>query len=123
MHSSLPQQLDNFDFSNPPLKRVFTALEDAVLKSSRSVIVICKDLHDYVDRQRLRGQGRLSRELHGFQRLRDRARLRPEEVEAIRRQIAPGGEKIIFYAGNFEPYQGIPLLIEAMARVKGGPSC
>ena len=35
MHSSLPQQLTNFQFSTSPLlKTIFTRLEDAVLKSS-----------------------------------------------------------------------------------------
>ena len=32
----------------------------------------------------------------------------PEAIAVIRRETAPGGEKIILYAGNFEPYQGIP---------------
>lgn len=119
MHSSLPQQLDNFEFSKSPLlKRIFTALEDAVLKSSRSVIVICKDLHDYVIGK---GFGDKAVFLQNFMDFNDfeTTPADGEAIAAIRRQAAPGGEKIIFYAGNFEPYQGIPLLIESMARVKG----
>ena len=49
MHSSLPQQLENFDFSKSRLlKRVFLGLERFVLKNSGAVIVICRDLLEYV---------------------------------------------------------------------------
>ncbi|MDD8025198.1 MAG: glycosyltransferase [Acidobacteriota bacterium] len=118
MHSSLPQQLGNFEFSRSSLlKRIFTGLEDEVLKRSRSIIVICKDLHDYVIGK---GFGEKAVFLQNFMDFNDfaDAPTDPETVSAIRRETAPNGEKIIFYAGNFEPYQGIPLLVEAMARVR-----
>jgi glycosyltransferase involved in cell wall biosynthesis len=119
MHSSLPQQLTNFQFSTSPLlKSVFTGLEDAVLKSSGSVIVICRDLYDYVA-----GKGCAEKAvfLENFMDFNDFEEYpaSPETIAAIRRATAPGGEKIILYAGNFEPYQGIPLLIEALAKVRG----
>jgi glycosyltransferase involved in cell wall biosynthesis len=41
----------------------------------------------------------------------------PDVVKRKKQDIAPHGEKIILYAGNFEPYQGIPLLIEAFAKM------
>ena len=45
MHSSLPQQLDNFNFSRSViLKQMFTMIERFVLKNSQAVIVICPDL-------------------------------------------------------------------------------
>ncbi|MCK4431456.1 MAG: glycosyltransferase, partial [Candidatus Aminicenantes bacterium] len=45
MHSSLPQQLENFGFSRSKLiKRIFLRLERFVLKNSKAVIVICLDL-------------------------------------------------------------------------------
>jgi len=118
MHSSLPQQLGNFEFSRSALlKRIFSGLEDAVLRRSRSVIVICKDLHDYVVGKGFGGKAVF---LQNFMDFNDFAEAPgdPETIAGIRRRTAPDGEKIIFYAGNFEPYQGIPLLIEAMARVK-----
>ena len=118
MHSSLPQQLDNFRFSRSRrLKAVFTFLEDTVLKSSRSIIVICRDLLDYV---RSKGFGEKAVFLENFMDFNDfDGRDQPaEEVGKIRRETAPGGGKIILYAGNFEPYQGIPLLVESMAKVR-----
>ncbi|MGD0783414.1 MAG: glycosyltransferase, partial [Candidatus Aminicenantales bacterium] len=119
MHSSLPQQLANFQFSTSPLlKSVFTGLEDAVLKYSGSVIVICRDLFDYVKGKGFSDKAVFLENFMDFNDFEERP-ASPGTIAAIRRETAPDGEKIILYAGNFEPYQGIPLLIEAMARVKG----
>jgi len=118
MHSSLPQQLENFDFSKSRLlKKIFLKLERFVLKNSRAVIVICRDLLEYVQQ---RGFGEKAVLLENFIDFNDfEERPWPAEViEKRRAGIAPGGEKIVLYAGNFEPYQGLPLLIEAFARVR-----
>ncbi len=118
MHSSLPQQLDNFQFSKSGLlKTIFRRLEDGVLRSSRAIIVICRDLHDYVKEK---GWERKAVFLENFMDFNDFAAqpASASAVEKIRREAAPGGERIILYAGNFEPYQGIPLLVEAMAGVR-----
>ena len=49
MHSSLPQQLENFEFTRSPLlKRLFARMERFVLRNSQAVIVICPDLMDRV---------------------------------------------------------------------------
>ena len=45
MHSSLPQQLENFQFSRSRLlKKIFARMERFVLKNSQAIIVICPDL-------------------------------------------------------------------------------
>jgi glycosyltransferase involved in cell wall biosynthesis len=119
MHSSLPQQLTNFQFSTSPLlKNIFTGLEDAVLKRSGSVIVICRDLFDYVKGKGFESKAVFLENFMDFNDFEDQPAT-PELIARIRRETAPNGEKIFLYAGNFEPYQGIPLLVEAMARVKG----
>ena len=52
MHSSLPQQLTNFRFSNSELLiRIFAALERSALAHSDAVITICPDLDDYARAQ------------------------------------------------------------------------
>ncbi len=118
MHSSLPQQLENFDFShNAALKAVFTAIENFVLKGSRSVIVICRDLLDYVKNLGYGSKAVFLENILDFNDF-DPHPPGPEEIAAVRREIAPGGEKVVLYAGNFEPYQGVPLLIEAFGRMK-----
>lgn len=118
MHSSLPQQLSNFEFSRSRLLTgIFDAFERFVLRGSRSVIVICRDLLDYVVG---RGFGDKAVFLENFMDFADFAAAPPAaaEIAAVRTAVAPAGEKIVLYAGNFEPYQGIPLLIESFARVR-----
>jgi len=120
MHSSLPQQLENFDFSKSRLlKTIFLGLERLVLKNSGAVIVICRDLLEYV---RKRGFGQKAVLLENFIDFNDfEGGAWPADViEKRRAEIAPRGEKIVLYAGNFEPYQGIPLLVEAFALVRSG---
>jgi len=118
MHSSLPQQLENFRFSkSKALKRAFCGLEKFVLKNSKAVIVICRDLLDYVTGL---GFGEKAVFLENFIDFNDFEPhpASPAEIAAKRTEISPDGKKIILYAGNFEPYQGIPLLIDAFARVE-----
>src|SRR5665213_2791443 len=47
MHSSLPQQLNNFAFTQSSIiRRVFLAIERVMIRRSRVVIVICPTLED-----------------------------------------------------------------------------
>jgi len=41
-------------------------------------------------------------------------------VAIKKKEYAPGGEKVVLYTGNFEPYQGIPLLLRAAQKVGPG---
>jgi len=116
MHSSLPQQLDNFNFSRSTvLKGLFVMMESAVLRASRSVIVICRDLERLVQSK---GFGPKAVFLENFLDF-DAPRRTAGDIDRKRKELAAGGEKIILYAGNFQPYQGISLLLEAMAQVRG----
>jgi glycosyltransferase involved in cell wall biosynthesis len=118
MHSSLPQQLENFNFSrNSALKAAFTWMENFVLKGSKSVIVICRDLYDYVKEHGFGGKTVFLENILDFNDF-DPAPPGPEEIARVRREIAPRGEKIVLYAGNFEHYQGVPLMIESFGRMK-----
>ncbi|MBN2207666.1 MAG: glycosyltransferase family 4 protein [Candidatus Aminicenantes bacterium] len=115
MHSSLPQQLANFDFSRSTLLRgLFVAMEDFYLKRSRAVIVICRDLLDKVTRDGHGDKAHLIENVLEF----PSNPVTPDEVDRLRKAYAPGGEKIVLYAGNFQHYQGIGLLLEAAARVE-----
>jgi glycosyltransferase involved in cell wall biosynthesis len=110
MHSSLPQQLTNFSFSQSRvLARTFAWLERFVVRRSKVVVVICPHLADVV------------REIE-------------PAVPAILIENAPGsgdapvagsGERvrrelglaptapIVLYTGTFEAYQGLDLLFAA----------
>jgi glycosyltransferase involved in cell wall biosynthesis len=116
MHSSLPQQLSNFSFSQSrTLARAFTWLERFAVRRSKVVVVICPHLADVV---------------------RD---IEPG-VPAVLIENAPGsgdapvagtGERIrrelslheqaplVLYTGTFEPYQGLELLFRAARHVVG----
>jgi glycosyltransferase involved in cell wall biosynthesis len=43
----------------------------------------------------------------------------PEAVAALRRELGLGAAPVVLYSGNFEPYQGVELLLEATPRVSG----
>jgi glycosyltransferase involved in cell wall biosynthesis len=117
MHSSLPQQLRNFEFTRSPLLiSLFEAGERFVLRNSRAVIVICPDL---MNRAVALGQAGKSFLLENFLDF-PAADFSAEEAANKKRELAPRGERVVLYAGNFEPYQGISLLLEAARNVEGG---
>jgi glycosyltransferase involved in cell wall biosynthesis len=117
MHSSLPQQLSNFEFTRSPLLvSLFRRMERFVLKNSDAVIVICKDLMDTVATV---GYGQKAVQVENF--LDFPAEGPATGVAALKKkEYAPNGEKVVLYTGNFEPYQGIPLLLRAAQKVGAG---
>ena len=115
MHSSLPQQLENFEFSRSAfLKDLFARMERFILKHSQSVIVICPDLMSRVRAEGFGGKAILIENVVDF----PSPEASPETLAQKRRELAPNGEKIILYAGNFGPYQGVSLLLEAAAIIR-----
>jgi len=115
MHSSLPQQLENFDFSNSKfLKKTFIRMERYILKNSQAVIVICPDLLKQVEGM---GFGTKAVLLENFIDFEHRT-YSSEEIKQKREEYAAEDQKIVLYAGNFQPYQGIPLFLEAASKIK-----
>jgi glycosyltransferase involved in cell wall biosynthesis len=114
MHSSLPQQLSNFAFSQSRvLARLFSALERLVVRRSRVVVVICPHLEEVVRGiepsvptvliENAPGAGDSPVAGSG-------ARVRAELG------VAPDAP-VVLYTGTFEAYQGLDLLFAAAARV------
>jgi glycosyltransferase involved in cell wall biosynthesis len=115
MHSSLPQQLKNFAFSNSALLRwAFATMERIAIKRSRVTIVICPHLRDIVSNvvpgahtiliENSPGSGDTPIEGSG---------------RAIRTTLgldltAP----MILYTGTFEAYQGLDLMFAAATVVQ-----
>ncbi len=115
MHSSLPQQLENFEFTRSSLVlSFFRRIERFILKNSQAVVVICQDLKETVRRL---GEGSKLFLLENFIDF-PAADYSQEKLADKKRAFAPCGEKIVLYAGNFEPYQGIPLLLRAARLVE-----
>jgi glycosyltransferase involved in cell wall biosynthesis len=115
MHSSLPQQLENFNFSRSTLlKAVFIGLEKFILKNSQAIIVICLDLLQKVTKEGYKNRAVLVENFLDFQ----GEDFPEEQIREKHQEFTSRGEKIILYTGNFQSYQGIPLLLEAAARIK-----
>jgi glycosyltransferase involved in cell wall biosynthesis len=121
MHSSLPQQLENFNFTTSRfLIGLFTLLEDRAVNLSDAVITICPDIYDYA-RKRIHDPSRVIliensifepiqyRNADGEIGMPDETKL----PECLNRQ----DKKIVTYAGTLETYQGIDVLIHAFKRV------
>ena len=122
MHSSLPQQLSNFKFTESKLLiGLFRKLEDTCLRASDVVISICPDLANYVEQVIDDPEKHYLIENSIFSPVR-LAETNPEresagEASCTHRLNLPKGRRLIVYAGTLESYQGIDLLIQAYASV------
>jgi glycosyltransferase involved in cell wall biosynthesis len=112
MHSSLPQQLGNFQFSRSRrLVAAFEAVENWVLRHADAVIPICPDLAAHV-RAKFPDKNSLM-----IENVVDYGMVFGEEDRsaAIRRTLGRG--PVVLYTGTFEPYQGLDLLVESAVPV------
>lgn len=118
MHSSLPQQLINFNFTRSKvLVQLFKIMEKQVLKNSSSILVICPDLQRIVAKE---GYGNRSILLENFLDF-SPSRTPEENIPPNRGDLAEEKEKIVVYTGNFQSYQGVSLLLEAASEMKKDP--
>jgi glycosyltransferase involved in cell wall biosynthesis len=111
MHSSLPQQLTNFAYSQSRLmKATFATLERFVIRRSRVVIVICPQLEEVVRGidpavpvvliENAPGSGDAPAAGSGL---------------AVRRALEiDAAVPVVLYTGTFEAYQGLELLFASM---------
>jgi len=126
MHSSLPQQLTNFQFTRSKmLINIFKKLEDQALKSADGVISICPDLARYVDGVIADKSKHVLIENSIFEpvKLKNQSQNANEKsssdlnIEKMISNLTNSGELIV-YAGTLETYQGIDILIEAFRKVR-----
>lgn len=115
MHSSLPQQFDNFGrFNWPPIVSAFRALESYTLRGSDGIIAICRELKDHVDACGYGGP------VEVIENTRDVAppAYDASDERALRNRLGLGSEqRVVLYTGTFEAYQGLPLLVRSVAAV------
>jgi glycosyltransferase involved in cell wall biosynthesis len=121
MHSSLPQQLTNFEFSKSKmLIGAFRNLEDWSLRAADAVITICPDLRDYALSRGVSAERHLLIENSIFDDVRlatDGSGSARGAAQSSARVEAPPGAKLVLYAGTFEAYQGLDILLGAFALV------
>lgn len=129
MHSSLPQQLNNFQFTRSRVVHwLFDTLEASAVRAADAVVVICPALRDYArtltpDESKvvliensLFDPVQFARGNPGgspAEGLVDEERMRAVEEWMGRR----GRGRVIAYAGTLEVYQGIDRLLEAFSVV------
>ena len=115
MHSSLPQQLTNFRFTRSRLlRRAFEIMEDRTVFGSDVVVTICQDLFDHVKAMGAEDRAILIENVMGGD-VEDSPQLSPAEVRT--KWSIPAEAPLVLYTGTFEAYQGLELLLEAMAIV------
>jgi glycosyltransferase involved in cell wall biosynthesis len=115
MHSSLPQQLKNFHYTNfRPLIRLFEWLEYWAIGASNAVITICPALEEHVSRINGHVPHVLIENTASEENSTTSAEEIPRKAEGAH---SLNGKKIILYTGTLEPYQGIDLLIASAERV------
>ncbi len=117
MHSSLPQQLSNFEFTNWRFPvRVFERLERAALRSATAVVTICPDLAKQVEGL-LEDSSRhilIENSIFDDVVMASPRPTSPAEAELMETVPRPG---LVVYSGTFEKYQGLDILIQAFAQV------
>jgi glycosyltransferase involved in cell wall biosynthesis len=120
MHSSLPQQLRNFEYTDSKLIfGLFRKLERYALRHSDAVVTICPALADYAESEMDKPERHLLIENSLYEAVELAARQERSSSEGSGRDTSvpdpPAGRRLVLYAGTFEPYQGIELLIRSFA--------
>jgi glycosyltransferase involved in cell wall biosynthesis len=109
MHSSLPRQLQNFDFGNVwPIIQAFRWFERVAIGSCDALITIGPDLEKYAYEIRPDVAQMMIENLP----LRTTSMSR-KSVEALREKTGIKNRLAIVYTGTFERYQGVDLLLES----------
>jgi len=115
--SSIPDQLRYSGFATRgPLLWLAERLDSHGLRHASAVVTVCTSLSE--------GVRRGAPDARVFQ-IEDpplvdtKAPVSPDAVASLRSSLGLGPEPIVFYSGNFEPYQGVPLLLEAAAQLPG----
>jgi glycosyltransferase involved in cell wall biosynthesis len=117
MHSSLPQQLTNFNFTKSKfLITLFKKLEVSCLHNADAVITICPALADYADGLITDHEKHQLIENSIF----DPVKLADQNTtdnsaETIDVPVPEGDYPLIVYAGTLEHYQGIDIMLEGFA--------
>ena len=113
--SSIPDQLRYSGFARRgPLLWMAEALETHALRRAAAVVTVCSSLTDAV---RARAPQAKVFQVEDPPLVDDRNPPATKVVAALRRELGLPALPVVLYSGNFEPYQGVDLVVEASARV------
>ena len=110
MHSSMPEQLVNYNFSkNSVLINLFNWIEKKVTSESNVIIVVCRNLEKKV---RAITNNKKILLIENTQTLENYTN--NNEIEKLREELGIHNEKVVLYAGTFEYNQGLEVLIKSI---------
>jgi glycosyltransferase involved in cell wall biosynthesis len=113
--SSIPDQLRYSGFAaRGPVLWLAEALEKHALRHSAAAVTVCASLTDGV---RARAPEVPVFQVEDPPLVDPKAAPSPDAVAALRRELTLGPWPVVLYSGNFEPYQGVELLLDALALV------
>jgi glycosyltransferase involved in cell wall biosynthesis len=113
--SSIPDQLRYSGFATRgPVLWLAERLERHALRRSAVAVTVCASLTEGV---KARAPGLPVFQVEDPPLVDPQARPAPEAVDALRRELTLGPWPVVLYSGNFEPYQGVELLLDALALV------
>lgn len=117
MHSSLPEQLTNYRFTRSrAMIGAFEHLESWSLRGSDAVITISPALAEKAKALMDQKERHFLIENSIFEPVKlVKERSRRASVENVN---VPSDRDVVFYAGTFEAYQGLDLLLQAFAKVR-----
>lgn len=120
MHSSLPEQLSNFEFTRSKwLIGAFSWLEQHCLRTAEVTITICPSLENYA--QRLASPRSLVTLIENS--IFEDIRFSKSAFESPPLEQSLMGKRLVVYAGTLESYQGIDILIHGFsAAIESDPS-
>jgi glycosyltransferase involved in cell wall biosynthesis len=111
--SSIPDQLRYSGFATRgPVLWLAEALERHALRHSAAAVTVCTSLTSGV---RARAPEVPVFQVEDPPLVEPGAAPGPGAVDSLRRELSPGPWPIVLYSGNFEPYQGVELLLDALA--------
>ena len=123
MHSSLPEQLENYQFSSAAgvdalMLRFLRWVEGVMLRGSDGVIVVCPYLVDLVSERAPRTPVRLIENRPPD----DLVEIGGEGAgtRGLLDRLAGEGARIVLYTGTFEVNQGLDLLVDGFGEVVAG---
>lgn len=123
MHSSLPEQLQNFGWSKSKfLAGLVGKLEDSALKRCEALITICPALATYATSRISDSDKHLLIENSIFEPVQlaasSEAQDQSVDVESYFTSLRDQGRNVIcVYAGTLETYQGIDLLLQSLQQI------
>jgi len=115
MHSSLPEQFTNFEYTKSRfIVKIFSWLERLTLRNADIIITICPHLSEVVASV---VPGKEPFLIENTYTDREREACAATEAAKIREDLGIGNAPMVLYAGTFEAYQGLDILVDAAARV------